>query len=278
MPSRGLLAATAARGVVQGLSLGAPMVVLMVAVGFAARLHPLLGLLLVPVAFVACALLAGPAALIPGAIAAGDRAWLPRRALTAARAMPWRLAGIVLIGSVLVALAMLPAVLGGLLLTAVLGPLGFVGYGIGAAVGMPIIGIASTLLWARIGEAPNMAASIEAAAVGRSAAAPAWLPGPSWHAAFDSSGMWGTWLQMPAAGEVAVQVVVPPGLPMRALLHGADGAWVDCGELPAMGAPPLVVSLAAGATWLQLQAAVPVADLVLDVTLLVPSVGAASAA
>ena len=279
VPEGGALVDLASRGIVQALCIAAPAAMIVALTGAAASVHPLLGLLLVPIAFVACALLAGPAALVPGAIAAGDRAWLPRRALTVARSMPWRLAGVVLVGTVLVALLALPAVLGGLLLTAVLGPLGFVGYGLGAAVATPIVGAASGELWARRGGADEVEAGVGAPAVTSGVdAAPTWLAGPSWHATFDAQGMWGTWLQMPSAGPVAVRAAVPDGMAMRVLVHGPDGAWAECGMLAATGTPPLVVALDAGASWLQLQASGVVPGLVLDVTLLVPAVAAASAA
>ncbi|MBC7459757.1 MAG: hypothetical protein H7287_00195 [Thermoleophilia bacterium] len=263
----------ALRALTQLLVCCAPLVGLLLLTRLAAREHAVLGLLLVPLAFVAAALVLAPALLSIASAAAGDASWLPGRSCALVRARPWRFAGGAIVALVLVGLVMLPGVLGGLLLTALLGPLGAIGYGMGAAVSIPALGSTLTLVWRSLDDSTlqggDDAYGVEPVLAG-------WVAGPTWQATFDERGRWGAWLQMPTSGSVAVRLARPlPGLQL--MTHGPDGAWTEFGAVGAPGQAPVIVALAAGATWLHVHVApgavVPAG--VVEVGVLAPAAAAA---
>ncbi|MCW2972602.1 MAG: hypothetical protein JWN72_875 [Thermoleophilia bacterium] len=263
----------AARALVQGLACCLPLFALLLLTRGGAGVHALLGLVLVPLVFVGAALTIAPASLAVAAAAAGDVSWLPGRAVALVRPRPWRSAGAALVGVVLAGLVSLPGALGGLLLTALLGPFGAIGYGMGAAVGIPVLGATLAIVWNSLDETSTQG---RASIPDIDHANPGWIAGPTWQATFDGDGRWGTWLQMPISGTIAVRLAREQTA-LDLLTHGPDGTWIEHGRVGATGGALVVVQLAAGATWLQLQvapgAAVPLG--VVEVGVLAPAAAAA---
>jgi hypothetical protein len=232
----------------------APIVVLGFAAMQAASIHPLIGLVLLPFVFGVAVLTAPLGALAVGGAAAGDEAWLPLAGLRALRERPAAMLLATIVGGVLVALAALPVTLLGFVLTATLGPLGMLGMGIVGAGIAPLAGCWVYAFWRCSGAAVTVRARSASTPAEPSGALEAfaspWLDGPSWTVTLEPGTVWGTWVRLEAAAQVAIRVTWSGALAPQVAVGREDGSWMDPGQ-PVQNGQPLPVSLPAGNSYLQ---------------------------
>jgi hypothetical protein len=240
--------------------------------------HPLLVLLLMPVAFLASVVSMTLGLLACAAITHDDREWLPRQAWKVLQRRPWRLIGSTIVLLVVASIVALPFLLFGMVLVALLGPIGSIGPGLAAAALAPTLGAGSLALWRAAGAsleqpapagdvaalegleppAPNGALALapDPAAVAALQAAAHWTPGPTFDVAIDAGATWGTWLGFDAPAQVAFRVTWHGGVAPDLLIAGEDGSWTRPGTFDAHGMTP-AVQLPPGHTYVQLASASP---------------------
>jgi hypothetical protein len=223
------------------------------------------GLLLIVVMFPLAIASALVALLATTAVVRGDRDWMPRVAMRVLRVRPLGLLGAFIVGCVALALVAVPVMLVGFVLTSLLGPLGMIGLGIASAAVVPLTGCWALAAWKQAGGEEILAASAAAAAaatVARAEAAPdlaaafglgatPWVAGPSWNAQLQPGAPWGTWVQLPAASEVALQVSWSGSLAPQLAIGREDGTWTVPIQLVEPGAL-VPMMLLAGNSYLQL--------------------------
>lgn len=249
----------------------------------AATLHPLLGLLSLPLALACSMVLLGPLLLVPAAVAAGDRSWIPRSVYSVAR-RSWRQ---LLVGTpvviVLASMAALPLVLVGIVLTSQLGALSFLGTGLSAVSIVPWLGLGSVAAWRALDGARVAADLQDAGSVDEQPLTsfdalvatnePLWVDGPSWDVAVDAGAVWGTWLRMSTASQVAVRIQWHDGAAPSLSLADQAGTWQRPGD-PSSSGEAVRVALPPGDTYLQLQSQSSAAQ-AMSITLLLPATMAA---
>jgi hypothetical protein len=235
--------------------------------------HPLLVLLLMPVAFGASVASAALGLLACAAVAHDDRSWLPQQSWKVLRGSPLRVTGSTVVLLVTASAVALPFMLLGMVAVALLGPIGSIGLGLAAAALTPTLGAGSLALWRAAGASIEQPASqADAAGIERSTpsapgstsaqspeaagaatmlvAAP-WTEGPTFNVAIDAGATWGTWLGFDAPAQVAFRVTWHGGGAPELLIAGEDGVWTRPGALDAQGMTP-AVQLPPGNTYLQL--------------------------
>lgn len=251
----------------------------------AASLHPLLGLVSLPVAMICSVVLLGPLLLVPAAVASGDPAWIPQSSFAVLR-RSWRpiLLGLPVV-LVMVSMAALPLMLVGIVLASQLGPLAFLGLGLSIASIIPWLGVVSVAAWRVLGGAdivahmqgtddewmPTHPAATSAPQVGPPE--PVWVDGAAWEMSVDAGAAWGTWLRMPAASQVALRITWGDGAAPTLSLADQAGTWRRPGD-PSSSGDAVAMSLPAGDTYLQVQSRSPAAQ-AMSITLLLPATMAA---
>ncbi|MCW2923543.1 MAG: hypothetical protein JWM98_947 [Thermoleophilia bacterium] len=295
------LAPMVPRLVVHGGVCIAPLVGSIAIVMLAADVHPLLGLVALPVAFVASLATAAPTMLAIAAVLHGERGWLPRGAVAAVRRAPLRLGAAALGGGAAAVLPALPIVLVGLLVSTLGGWIGTFGSGLAFAAAVPGWGCIALALWqvaeveVDVAPAPVAAdahelaaahaAQVEASAVRAPSfmvpaspvvdpGEPAWVEGPSWDVALEPAAPWGTWVQLEAAANVALRVTWTGASGPHLAVATEAGAWTQLG-VPAAPGASLVVALAAGNTYVQATTVGATAQAVTVTMLVAPLVVAA---
>lgn len=233
----------------------APAVLAVSATLTGAQLHPLLGLVLVPVAFAVVAATLAPATLALVSVMHGERGWLPGAAIRSFRTSPGPMTVTVLAGSVVALLAALPLAVAGLVFAAVGGFASSLGVGLALSAVVPWWGSFALALWQVADVEVSDAAAVEAhapAAPGDPASEAAqWSEGPRWNVALEPTAAWGSWVRLEAPALVALTVGWSGSGAPRLALADEAGAWISPGELARPG-DAVTVQLPAGNTYLQL--------------------------
>lgn len=195
-----------------------------------AHVHPLLGLLLVPVAFAAVALVLAPVGLALAPLAGASSAWTPEAAVRALRPRMWRATGIAVVVALGISMACVPVVLGAMLAGAVLGPVGVFAFGFAVAAPVPLVGVvvhlaSQALLGDGDGAGAGDAGSGDAGADAGSAhevPAGGHAADPQWNAAAGAHGA----AQVHAAAAVPGQAGAMAPAGGQAAAAAPVGAWV----------------------------------------------------
>lgn len=244
------LAPLAPRLVVQVATCAAPAVVVTWLALWTASLHPLLGLAGIPLALLAVIMVQAPLLLAAAAVVHGDPAWLPRSTWLLLRGRAWHLAGLTMVGIAGTCALALPLVVVGVVLAAVLGPLGLLGSGLALVAAVPWLGCGAVAAWRATGgddAVPDTEdASTEPTAI-------AWMDGPAWDVAIAAGSNWGTWIRIEAAATVGIRVTWSDGPAPALALASEAGTWTSPGDPVASGSI-VPVALPAGSTYIQLGA------------------------
>lgn len=264
-----------------GLSAGPVLVVGFLVLELAGAL-PLVGLLLMPVAF-AVAVASAPVALLSiVGVTRGDLHWWPMYGWHALRTQPGRMLLTTLVGAVVTAMAAVPVVLMGFVVTATAGPLGMLGLGLASASIGPLAGCWALALWEHVGydgattarAEPAAPAGIQAHAAAAFAAPEApWLDGPSWDVAVEPGAVWGTWIRIETAADVAFRLAWTGSVSPQLALGAEDGTWRMPGVASSSG-DVIPASLPAGDTYVQVACGDDAAQAI-AITMLVRGIAAA---
>lgn len=239
-----MLLRSAPRVVSQSCLAVAPLLVAAALVAAASLLHPLLALMLVPVAFCVAAIVAAPTLLAVAAVGHGDDSWLPRRAWRMLGGRVWLLAGLTLAGGVAVGFAVLPLAFAGVLLVTLPPPLSTVGLGLAPGAVVVLLGCLTLALWRSLG-------GVDAAEASPGAAEQPCQAGP-WEIVLEPGAAWGTWLQLPRATLLDVHLSWAAGPAPLLRTCSADGVWSHPVEALLPGAL-LQLPVPAGAVYVQVE-------------------------
>jgi hypothetical protein len=261
--------AVAPRALLHASIAASPLLLVVAALVLANWAHPMLTLALVPIAFVALAVVGVAVLLAIAGVVMGDRASVPAIAVTLARKSPWKLAsGLVALGGP-IAFGSLPVACAGLILMALPGPFGWLGIGIALAAPLPFYGALAVAAWRVLG-----GGALDAGAHPDRGIEPAtptvtgayhWQAGPAWQVVLDPMLPWGTWIDLPpdADGSTAPRTigvtVEAVGVTMPRLLSCDEaGTWLEW-PVPHAGGTVLPIQLPVGASYLQLVSTAQVA-------------------
>lgn len=233
-----LVARRVQRLLVQVMAAAMPAAVAVVLALSGANIHPLVGLLMLPIAFAACAACASLVLLAIAAVADGHDRWLPISAWRTFRGSPWRLTGVVVAGGVAASVVVLPFVLTGLVVMAIGSLLGPLGTGLAAGAVLPLIGSSAIAVWRASGVDPVPAA-------------PSVIAGPSWVVRLEAGGAWGTWVRLDRATDLQVRVEWT-GVPGPDLAVADEAGRWRRPPAPAASGDRVVVNVPAGNSYLHL--------------------------
>lgn len=245
-------AALAPRLIVQAFAATAPALLAGWVLLEVAGAVPVVGLLLVAMLFPLLLASAVVSMLAICAVAGGDRGWVPLVAWRTFAAQPMRLLGTFIVGMVALGMTAVPIVLVGFVLNAVAGFIGTFFAALAAAAIVPLVGCFALAMWEHadpptldiVPATPEPAGALEAFAT-------PWVDGPSWTVTLEPGTVWGTWVRLEAAANIAIRVAWSGMVPPRLAVGGEDGTWLDPGQ-PVTNGEAIPAMLPAGNSYLQI--------------------------